>query len=217
MTKRIDAAAIRSTGATSMPRSPRAHYRKRRDRHHLHRLRPPRRPARPPLAVPDALRKSTRACRTSCPATSAPVPSQSRRQPRRRPRGPHQGHRSQLRLGLQPRPPTRRRAAGRLRRDTHLIHIALDTERMTGPPALGTRAATEAVLRCHGHRPAASLGHGQHVAATPQWRQSRQQGTRRRHDALSARLRRRRATSLPATATASRATAKSASRQSKPA
>ena len=77
--------------------------------------------------------------------------------------------------------------------ETHLIHIPLDRERMTGPAALGPGAAAEAVLRRDGGRAAAAWGVGLDAAAAPQRRQSRQQGARRRNDALSADPCRRRA------------------------
>src|SRR5215204_3926183 len=66
--------------------------------------------------------------------------------------------------------------------ETHLIHITLDRERMTGRLPWGLELPLK--RRRDGGRAAGALGVGLDPAAAPQRRQSRQQGARRRNDAL---------------------------------
>ncbi len=140
----------------------------------------------------------------------------TRRQGRPGARGPHQGRRAQLRLGLQHHSAARRCAAGRFRRAAPHPH---STRQQTHgrATAVGSRTAAQAVLRHHGGGAACRVGAGVVAATATERRQSRQQGTGRRHDAVSARSMPTARCSLAATVTAYRATAKFASRRSKPA
>ena len=127
----------------------------------------------------------------------------------------HQGHPAPLRLGLQHDPPARRRAAGRLRHADADPHPARQAEEHR-QAAVGARAAARAVLRRDGGRAAAGLGHDLDAAAAPQRRQSRQQGAGRRARRSICRSMSTARCSRSATAMARRATARSASRRSRP-
>ena len=145
----------------------------------------------PPLVVPPALS----AVHASPQAEAAgPHLHRAGRGPRRQgrpgPRGSDQGHRAPLRLGLQLLGAAERRAAGRFPRDPPDAHPARPGAD-DRPAPLGLGAAAEAVLRRDGGRAAGALGLGLDPAAAPQRRQPRQQGARRRNDALSPDPRRR--------------------------
>ena len=139
----------------------------------------------------------------------------ARRQGRPGARGPHQGDRAQPGLGLQHHPPARRRAAGRLQAipaDPHPARQAADDRQV----AVGPRTRPQAVLRHHGGGAAGRLGHDQLAAAaartaatstTRSWSPAPRSICRSTPTARC---------SPAATATACRATARSASPRSRP-
>ena len=135
--------------------------------------------------------------------------------PRRRAGGPDPRGRAAPGLGLDPRATAVGHLARGLPRGAADAHRARSGARRR-PAALGHRAAAAAVLRRHGRRAARRLGPDQQRPAARAWRQPRQQGAGRRHDALSAGLCTRAPCSRPATATPCRATARSASPRSRP-
>ena len=97
-----------------------------------------------------------------------------------------------------------------------LMHIPLDRAAEDRPAAVGPGAAARAVLRRDGGGAAARLGHDLDAAAAPQRRQSRQQGAGRGHARSICRSSSTARCSRSATATACRATARSASPRSRP-
>ena len=87
------------------------------------------------------------------------------------------------------------RSAGALPDDfpeARLVHIALDRKRKGLATAMGTGRTVPAVFRRDGSCSAVGPGRVADAAAAEKWRQHRQQGARRRHDAIPSRLHRRR-------------------------
>ena len=131
--------------------------------------------------------------------------------------GRHQGDRSALRLGLQRHSAAGRRAAGRFPGIPAPSTSRSTGSRMTGRLPWGLEVPAAAVLRRDGGGAAGRLGHDLDSAAAPQRRQHGQQGAGRRARRCICRYSPRVRCSRSATGTACRATARSASRPSRPA